>query len=66
MAFSVFVEMLNLRLRKKSSAPVELHTPYVAQSTKVANAVAAKRAGDVAPKGPARPGPGPGGKGRRR
>ncbi|MDP9313480.1 MAG: TerC family protein, partial [Chloroflexota bacterium] len=28
MAFSVFVEMLNLRIRAKSN-PVELHTPYV-------------------------------------
>ncbi len=28
MAFSVFVEMLNLRIRSKSN-PVELHTPYV-------------------------------------
>ncbi len=65
MAFSVFVEMLNLRLRKKSAAPVELHTPYVAQSTKVANAVTGGRlAGGGAAKGPVKPGPG--GKGRRR
>jgi len=27
MAFSVFVEMLNLKLRKKSSTPVKLHSP---------------------------------------
>jgi predicted tellurium resistance membrane protein TerC len=29
--FSVFVEMLNLRMRGKTSAPVELHQPYVEQ-----------------------------------
>lgn len=29
MAFSVFVEMLNLRLRKPKSAPVKFHEPYV-------------------------------------
>ena len=28
MAFSVFVEMLNIRLRKVSSRPVQLHQPY--------------------------------------
>ena len=28
MAFSVFVEMLNLRLRKGASSPVHLHEPY--------------------------------------
>jgi predicted tellurium resistance membrane protein TerC len=28
MAFSVFVEMLNLRLRKSRGAPVKLHEPY--------------------------------------
>jgi predicted tellurium resistance membrane protein TerC len=28
MAFSVGVEMLNLRMRKKKAAPVELHQPY--------------------------------------
>jgi predicted tellurium resistance membrane protein TerC len=28
MAFSVFVEMLNLRLRKAASVPVQLHEPY--------------------------------------
>ncbi len=32
MGFSVFVEMLNLRLRKERS-PVELHKPYVAETT---------------------------------
>ena len=29
MAFSVFVEALNLKLRKASTAPVKLHEPYV-------------------------------------
>lgn len=29
MAFSVMVEMLNLRLRKKQTAPVKLHEPYI-------------------------------------
>jgi predicted tellurium resistance membrane protein TerC len=29
MAFSVFVEMLNLRLRKSRGAPVKLHEPYI-------------------------------------
>lgn len=33
MAFSVFVEMLNLKLRKPRAAPVKLHEPYVAQRT---------------------------------
>lgn len=33
MGFSVFVEILNLRLRQKS-APVKLHEPYIAQSGK--------------------------------
>ena len=28
MAFSVFVEVLNLRMRKKAARPVELHEPY--------------------------------------
>jgi predicted tellurium resistance membrane protein TerC len=28
MAFSVVVEMLNLRLRKAKTAPVKLHNPY--------------------------------------
>ena len=31
MAFSVFVEMLNLRLRKVHAAPVKLHEAYVAE-----------------------------------
>ena len=30
MAFSVGVEMLNIRLRKRSAKPVELHAPYTA------------------------------------
>jgi predicted tellurium resistance membrane protein TerC len=30
MAFSVFVEMLNLRLRRRQAEPVHLHQPYVA------------------------------------
>jgi predicted tellurium resistance membrane protein TerC len=29
MAFSVFVEMLNLRVRAKAAQPVRLHEPYV-------------------------------------
>ena len=33
MAFSVFVEMINLRLRKPKTAPVKLHEPYVAETT---------------------------------
>jgi predicted tellurium resistance membrane protein TerC len=28
MAFSVLVEFLNMRLRRKSKKPVELHDPY--------------------------------------
>ncbi|MGH7596617.1 MAG: TerC family protein [bacterium] len=32
MAFSVFVEMLNLRMRKRDTAPVELRKPYVEES----------------------------------
>jgi predicted tellurium resistance membrane protein TerC len=31
MAFSVFVEMLNLRLRRRPGAPVHLHQPYLAE-----------------------------------
>jgi len=34
MTFSVFVEMLNLRLRKKQTAPVELRAAYVEASPK--------------------------------
>jgi len=34
MAFSVFVEMLNLRLRKKETAPVTLRAAYVEDSPK--------------------------------
>jgi predicted tellurium resistance membrane protein TerC len=32
MAFSVFVEMLNLRLRRRQGAPVHLHQPYVTEA----------------------------------
>jgi predicted tellurium resistance membrane protein TerC len=32
MAFSVFVEALNMKLRKPSAEPVKLHEPYVRQS----------------------------------
>jgi hypothetical protein len=47
MGFSVFVEMLNLRLRKPAEQPVSLHEPYkgaVASgvATSVASAVPAK------------------------
>ena len=33
MAFSVFVEMINLRLRKPKTPPVKLHEPYVPETT---------------------------------
>lgn len=33
MAFSVVVEMLNIRMRKRSAAPVHLRTPYEAEKT---------------------------------
>ena len=36
MAFSVFVEMLNLRLRKSRTPPVKLHEPYVSGGSAVA------------------------------
>ncbi len=29
MAFSVFVEMINLRIRKKEAQPIKLRSPYV-------------------------------------
>ncbi|QDX80626.1 hypothetical protein B9N43_04820 [Denitratisoma sp. DHT3] len=32
MAFSVCVEMLNIRIRKKAAAPVDLHEPYVRET----------------------------------
>ena len=32
MAFSVFVELLNLRLRKARAAPVKLHEAYVGEA----------------------------------
>jgi hypothetical protein len=34
MAFSVFVEMLNLRMRKREMAPVELREAYVNEGEK--------------------------------
>jgi predicted tellurium resistance membrane protein TerC len=34
MAFSVLVELLNLRLRKTSVPPVELHQPYAAAASR--------------------------------
>ncbi len=36
MAFSVFVEMLNLKLRKTHTPPVKLHEPYVKPGAEVA------------------------------
>ncbi len=33
MGFSIFVEVLNLRLHKKTVKPVDLHEPYVAEPT---------------------------------
>ncbi|HLA06104.1 MAG TPA: TerC family protein, partial [Anaerolineales bacterium] len=38
MGFSVFVEMLNLRLRKARAIPVHLHEPYVGETGKGATA----------------------------
>ncbi|MDQ3751175.1 MAG: TerC family protein [Acidobacteriota bacterium] len=38
MAFSVLVEMLNLRLRKSKSEPVHLHTDFVPESSKTDSA----------------------------
>jgi predicted tellurium resistance membrane protein TerC len=32
MAFSVFVEMLNLKLRKTPPEPVKLHEPYTSEA----------------------------------
>jgi predicted tellurium resistance membrane protein TerC len=29
MAFSVFVEMLNIRMKKRTARPVELHQAYI-------------------------------------
>jgi len=37
MGFSVFVEMLNLRLRKTDREPVKLHQPYIPQEKKEAS-----------------------------
>jgi len=38
MAFSVLVEILNLRLRKSKSEPVHLHTDFVPESSKTDSA----------------------------
>jgi predicted tellurium resistance membrane protein TerC len=38
MAFSVFVEMLNMKLRKSRTAPVKLHEPYMDTSGKALTA----------------------------
>lgn len=38
MAFSIFVELLNLRLRNKQARPVKLHTPYTDTPPKPARA----------------------------
>jgi predicted tellurium resistance membrane protein TerC len=47
MGFSVFVEMLNLRLRKSTEKPVTLHEPY---TKAVAAGVASSAAASVPPK----------------
>ncbi|HVF40156.1 MAG TPA: TerC family protein [Gemmatimonadaceae bacterium] len=39
MAFSLFVEMLNLRLRRPKKPPVDLHSPYIEEMTPAANPV---------------------------
>jgi predicted tellurium resistance membrane protein TerC len=36
MAFSLLVEMLNIRLRKRSAQPVHLHSPYVEETKAIA------------------------------
>jgi predicted tellurium resistance membrane protein TerC len=36
MAFSLLVEMLNIRLRKRSAQPVHLHSPYVEETKPIA------------------------------
>jgi predicted tellurium resistance membrane protein TerC len=33
MGFSVFVEMLNIRIRKRGAEPVHLHNPYTGEET---------------------------------
>ena len=43
MGFSVFVEMLNLRMTKKKVKPVQLHEPYVAETARAAEKVAPKK-----------------------
>jgi predicted tellurium resistance membrane protein TerC len=49
MGFSVFVEMLNLRLHKVSAKPVHLHQPYVPDAPKV-------KVAPARPAGPKKPG----------
>ena len=43
MGFSVFVEMLNLRMQKKRVKPVDLHEPYVAEPARAAEKVTPKK-----------------------
>jgi predicted tellurium resistance membrane protein TerC len=43
MGFSVFVEMLNLRMQKKRVEPVDLHEPYVAETAPAAEKVTPKK-----------------------
>ncbi len=43
MGFSVFVEMLNLRMKKKRGKPVHLHEPYVAETARAAEKVTPKK-----------------------
>ena len=38
MAFSVFVEMLNLKLQRPHTAPVKLHEPYARETGGVSSA----------------------------
>ena len=45
MAFSLFVEMLNLRLRKVSTPPVKLHTPYAEPDATAASGSASGSSG---------------------
>jgi len=42
MGFSVFVEMLNLRIRAKEAVPVKLHEPYAIEKSSKAKAVPSK------------------------
>jgi hypothetical protein len=41
MGFSIFVEMLNLRLRGKAEHPVKLHSPYTPPAEESAPATTA-------------------------